>query len=379
VTGVINTAPTPPDIDLQVKSGDVSIEEIARLASAFGVAFAPGTTVAGRVSGDLAAKGPATMPAVTGTIAGRDLRISGQGIPQPVQVNAINLALSPTAIRSNEFNATTGKTTVVSKFSLLQYASKSPSIDVALRAPNATLPEIQSIARAYGITGLDQISGAGGLNFDLRASGPVQALSTASAARALNGTINLDFSPLKVAGFDAVHELSKIGGFGNAGAGQGATDILRLIGKITVKDGVAQTNDLQAQLGVGTLSSSGTADLATEALNLKMSAVFSKEFSDKIGTTRTGGLMNVAFASNTGQIVLPAIVTGTLKQPKFSPDLKALVELQKQRLIPGKNASEAISNVLGAVTGRKTDAPDQQQEGTKPGGLKGLLDQFRGK
>src|SRR5262249_5880878 len=147
----------PVTMDLKIKSGEVSIAEIARLASAFGVAFAPGATVAGRVSTDVQAKGSFAKPILSGTIAGRDLRISGQGIPQPVQVNAVNLALSPTAIQSNEFNATSGKTTVVGKLAVLQYASSSPSADVELRAPGATLPEIQSIAKAYGMNGLDQI------------------------------------------------------------------------------------------------------------------------------------------------------------------------------------------------------------------------------
>jgi AsmA protein len=380
MAGSINTSSTPPVIDLKIKSGDVSIAEIARLASAFGMAFAPGTTVAGRVSADIAAKGRTTAPAVTGSIAGRDLQISGQGIPQPVQVKAIDLALSPTAIRSNEFNATTGKTTVTGQFSLLQYTSNSPSLDLALRAPNATLPEIQSIARAYGVTGLNQITGEGGLNFDLRASGPLQTLSATSATRALNGTINLDFSPLKIAGFDTVHELGKLGGFANGLSEQKATDIVRLLGKIVVKNGVAQTDDLRAQLGVGSLAGAGTADLATEALNLKLSAVFSKEFSDKVGTSR--GFMNAAFSNNAGEIVLPAIVTGTFTQPKFAPDLKAVVELQKQKLLPGGNAASAVGNILGTLTGSKkneTQGEQQQPEEKKPSGLKGLLNTLGGK
>jgi autotransporter translocation and assembly factor TamB len=380
MAGSINTATTPANIDLKIKTGNVSIAEIARLASAFGVAFAPGTTVAGRVSADISAKGRTTTPTVTGSIAGRDLQISGKDIPQPVQVPAVDLALSPTAIRSSEFNATTGKTTVTGQFSLLQYASNSPSLDLALRAPNATLPEIQSIAKAYGVTGLDQINGAGGLNFDLHASGALQTLTTTAATRALNGTINLDFSPLKIAGFDALHELGKLGGFANNLSQQGSTDIVRLIGKIVVKNGIAQTDDLRAQLGVGSLAAAGNADLATETLNLKLSAVFSKEFSDKVGTARTSGFMNAAFANNAGEIVLPAIVTGTFMQPKFAPDLKAVVELQKQKLIPGGNAASAVTNVLGALTGKKNAKEGEQPPAEKkPSGLKGLLDAFGGK
>ncbi len=379
VAGSINPATKPPQIDLQFKSGDASIAELARLASAFGVAFAPGTTVKGRVRADVHAKGPTTKPVVTGTIAGRDLQISGQSVPQPVDVKAIDLTLSPTAIQSNEFNATTGKTTVAGQFSLLQYASNSPSIDLGLRSAGATLPEIQSIAKAYGITGLDQLNGAGTLNFDLRAKGALQSLSTADAVRALNGTINLDFSPLKVAGFDTVHELAVLGGFGSRVTEQNATDIVKIIGQIIVKNGIAQTDGLQAQVSAGNVTAAGTADLASQTLNMKLAAVFAKEFTDKVNT-RTGGVVNVAFTNNNGELVLPAIVTGGFNRPKFAPDLKAVVELQKQKYLPTKeNAGEVVSRAIGAFTGKKNETTPDQPGEKKPSGLKGLLDALGGK
>jgi hypothetical protein len=333
------------------------------------------------VSVDVRAKGPTSKPAVTGKVAGRDLRISGQGIAQPVQVQAIDLALSPAAIQSNEFNATTGQTTVTGQFSLLQYTSNSPSIDLGLRAPGATLSEIQSIARAYGVTSLDQINGAGTLNFDLRAKGPLQSLNATEAARALNGTINLDFSPLKVAGFDTVYELTRLAGFGSNTAEQSSTDIIRVIGQILVKNGVAETSNLRAQLSSGQMTAAGTADLATESLNMKLATIFSKEFTQKIGATRAGGVMNAAFTNSSGELVLPAIVTGAFKKPKFAPDLKALVELQKQRFLPGKeNAADAVSKALGALTGKKDDTQKQDQPAEKkPSGLKGILDALGGK
>ena len=49
----LNTNPTPIEVDLRLKSGEVSIAEIARLAAAFGIAFAPDTTVTGKVDTDV--------------------------------------------------------------------------------------------------------------------------------------------------------------------------------------------------------------------------------------------------------------------------------------------------------------------------------------
>jgi len=377
VAGTLNTAANPVTIDLKVKSGDVSIAELARLASAFGVAFAPGATVNGRVRADIQAKGPTDNPSLTGTIAGRDLQISGQGIPQPVSIKAVNLGLSPTAIQSDEFQATSGKTTLVARFAMKQYTTNAPTVDAALRAPGATLPEIQSIAKAYGVTGLDQLSGEGSMNFDLHAKGPLQALNSAAATKALNGVINVDFSPLKVIGFDTTHELAKLGGFASGLNEQKATDIIRVVGQILVKDGIAQTDNLKAELGVGKLDASGSADLTSEALNLRLSAIFNKAFSEKVTPSRAANFMNAAFSNNAGEIVLPAIVTGTFKQPRFTPDVKALAQLQKQKFIPTLDnptgAINAVNGVLGALKGKNSTENPEQPAGEKPSVVKGIL------
>src|SRR5215510_4449267 len=206
IAGSLNTMGALPVLDLKITSGDVSISEIARLASAFGVALAPGTNATGRLSVDLQAKGAASNPTLTGSVKARDLQLSGQSVPQPVEVKALDVALSPSEIRSNEFNATSGKTTVAARFAMRQYSSNSPTIDAGLRAPSATLPEIQAIAKSYGVTGLDQINGAGTLSLDLHAAGPLQSLSSEAITRALNGTMVVDFSPLRIAGFDTAYE-----------------------------------------------------------------------------------------------------------------------------------------------------------------------------
>ena len=385
VAGSVQTSTTPIQMNLKIKSGDVSIAEIARLASAFGVVFPRGTTVAGRVNADLQLSGSSTKPNITGRVGGRDLRISGEGVPQPIELKALNLALSPSTIQSDEFNATSGKSTVVGQFALHQYASNSPAVDLRLRAPEATLPEIQAIAKAYGVTGLDQISGNGALNFDLNAKGPLQTLSTDAAIKALNGVINLDFSPLRIAGFDTLHELSKLGGFSPGQAEQNATDIVKMTGQILVKNGVAQTDGLKAQLAVASMVAAGKADLSSQALNLKVSTVFSKAFSDKVAGTRAGSFLSVALTNNSGEIVLPALVTGTMKKPNFSPDMKAVAELQKQKFLPSlDNPAGAIGNLVGILKG-KQDAG--RQDNTKPNvakpdqpppssPFKGILDAF---
>ncbi|PYS56177.1 MAG: hypothetical protein DMG13_00745 [Acidobacteria bacterium] len=377
VAGSINVN-APANLNVNIKSDDVSIAEIQRLASAFGLALAPGTTIRGHARANVQVRGPATNPALSGTIAGRDLEISGKDIPQRVEVKALDLALSPGEIRSNEFDVISGKTTATGRLAIRQYTSKSPVIDAALRAPAATLPEVQSLAKAYGMTGLDQINGAGTLNLDLRAAGPLHSASTFDVIRALNGDMDLDFNALRIAGFDAGRELATIGGFSAPASGNpNLTDVLRLTGRITVKDGIAQTNNLEAQLLIGKLAAKGTADVATEVLNLKLSVVLSKAFSDKVGGTRVGGYMNTALSNSAGELVIPAMMTGSFKQPKFAPDVQAFVEMQKKKLLPTfDNPAAGVSSMLGAFTGKKDKSQDQptgQTEQKPAGTIKGIL------
>src|SRR6185503_16017467 len=169
-----------------------------RLASAFGIAFSPDTTVTGRVSGDVRARGPSDHVALDGSIAARDLQISGKTVPQPVTVRAIDIALTPAEIQSNEFQATSGKTTVLGRFAVRNYSAKTPTLDLALKAPGASLSEVQTIAKAYGVTGLDQVSGDGRVSFDLRAVGPVESVASGDIAKTLNGTMNLDFNAVRI-------------------------------------------------------------------------------------------------------------------------------------------------------------------------------------
>jgi hypothetical protein len=269
----------------------------------------------------------------------------------------LNLALTPTTIQSNEFQAMTGKTTVIGKIGLRDYTSKKPSIDAALRAPGAALPEIQNIARAYGVKGLDQLSGAGALSFDLRAAGPLESVASENVIRAVNGNVKLGFETMKYQGVDASRELARIGGFlDSSQADKGYTDIIKLTGNVLVKNGVAQTNDLQASLAEGTLAVTGTSDLATEALNLRAMAIFSKAFSDKVGGTKVGGYLTTALSNSKGEIVIPAVIGGTFKQPKFAPDQQAFLKLQKERLL--ENPAGAIGGILDAISGKKKTEPE---------------------
>ncbi len=187
VSGTLNTRPTPSQIDLKVNASNVSIEEAARLAAALGVAFNPGMKIAGKMNADIHAQGAATQPALNGTLSAQNLNIAGKDLPSPVQVQGIDLALSPQAIRSNNFNATTGSTTLAAQFTLANYTTSSPNIDMTLRTSGAKIGELINIAKAYGVSAVDGMSGSGAIALDLHAAGPLK--NTSAMSFSGNGSI----------------------------------------------------------------------------------------------------------------------------------------------------------------------------------------------
>ncbi|HXJ94455.1 MAG TPA: AsmA family protein [Terriglobia bacterium] len=371
ITGAVNSKATPAQLDLTLVANNVSITEAARLAAAAGMAFSPGTTVNGRISANIQARGAADKPVLNGTLGGRDILISGNGIAKPVQVKALNVALSPTQIRSDTFNVSSGGTTAAGQFTLTQYASSSPQVDASLRAPRAALPELLSIAKAYGVTGLDKISGAGTLGIDLHAAGPLKAISSDQIVRALNGNIDVNLNNVHYAGVDLSYRLESLLSTVPAGRkDQGFTNFQKMTGNVVVKNGVAQTTNLEAALDIANVGAAGTADLASEALNLHLNAVFSKAFSQQAGAAKMGGqnvgnLVSAALTNNQGEMVVPAIVTGTFGNPRFTPDTERMAQMKLKGLMPtGDNPLGGASSLLGGLLGQKgqTAAGQQQQQ-----------------
>jgi AsmA protein len=365
-TGTVNMKPSPAQLDLNLKANNVAIAEIARLAAAAGIALTPGTTVNGSVNADIQARGPADKLALNGSIAGRDIQASGKDIPQPVQIKAVNLALTPDEIRSDNFPIVSGGTTVNTQFSLRSYTSKTPLVDATLKAPQAELPAILAMAKAYGVGGLDKLSGSGTLSLDMHAAGPLQSITSDEIMRALNGNVNLNFNNVRYSGADIGHELASIGRFLNSAQSlqkdQGFTNILKMTGNVVVRNGMAQTNNLQALLDVANVGITGNANLVSQALNFDVTAVLSKGFSQQVGGTGIGGYMNTALANNQGEIVIPAMVTGTFQHPVFGPNVQKIAQMKLKGLMPSTdNPLGGASGILGNLLGQRKANPDQGQ------------------
>jgi len=194
VAGTLNTKPTPAQIDMKVTAANASIQEAARLASAFGVAFGKGMDVKGTVNANVQAKGATDKPALNGQLSAHDLVISGGEVPQPVHISNVDLAFTPDTIRSNDFTASTGSTSVGVNFAMAQYTAPNSTVNAALRANNAKIGELLSIAKAAGVSAADGITGDGLLSLDVHAQGPTRNMS----ALVFNGTGKIQSASLKL-------------------------------------------------------------------------------------------------------------------------------------------------------------------------------------
>jgi AsmA protein len=590
VEGSVKTQPSSV-IDLKVQSSNAPISDVARLAAAFGTAFHTAMDVSGQMNINVHAQGPLNKPTLDGQVAAHNLRVSGGDLREPVQVDNIDVALSPDTIRSNDFTAKTGRTSVTGQFTLSQYTSNAPQLQARMNTGNAELGELLRIARAYRIDSVEGLTGSGSITMDVTATGPLNktdqltfsgngamrnvSISSASMAKALeirtadlrfnaNGvafdnldfslgqttargnltarnfnapnlqfsfaanhvnvaeweqilqseskkgtepkpapaqrpnpsqsiftrmtgsgtvtvqtvvydqltlndvhsTVNLDngiitlkpitaglynghqvgtvvmnartrpvtytvdsslegvdanqllssISPAKqtiygvlsakadthfttssgaagiaqslngkasiklndgkIGNLDLLHQLATIGQFQTtARAVEPFTKLVQMAGDFDIHNGVATTHNLRATIEDGSLAANGTVDLAHQNLNLHVTAVLSPQFSQAVGGTSIGGLMNTALANRNGELVIPVVVTGTFQNPQVAPDLQQVAQMKLRNLLPSVNdPTKFTDQILGQVLRGK---PGQQVEPQAQPGVQNPEEQLR--
>lgn len=596
IAGDVNTRPTPAQLNVKLQAQNASITELARLASAFGVAFNPGMQVAGTVNADLHASGAANQPAMNGTLNAHNLEMSGKDLPQPVKVPAVDLQMTPDAIRSNQFTAQSAGTSLLTSFILSQYTKPNSAIDATVQTSNASVGDLLNIAKAYGVSAVEGMTGSGAISLNARVQGPLKntaaltysgngslknatinmpsltkplqvhnaglqfAQNSASLqnvaitlgstnangnitvrnftapqlqfsltadklniaemqqltrtapepakkadnrggfglvpsaeaaapvktngepsmltkmtgtgsvsvgevqyndvllnnlrsnvtldrgviklapltanvfggtengtvtidtrpanpifqantkldkvdsnkllsattslkqtlygllaasgnasfasvpggniAQTLNGVLNINLQNGKLMGVDMLNELASVGKFvaGSGKPAQNFTNLVQLAGTLNIKNGVASTNNLKAVIDGGTLGADGIMNLVDQTLNMHLTAVLDKAYSQKVGGTGIGGFMNTALANKAGELVIPVIVTGSFSKPVFAPDVEKVAQMKLNNLLPtSSNPTQMTSGILGALVGKNG------QPGGAQNGVKGIL------
>jgi uncharacterized protein involved in outer membrane biogenesis len=584
-TGTVNLAPDVPEVNAHITASDVSLAEAARLVSAFGLVFGDNTQVEGRMNADVQVRGPVRRPALDGRMDVRNLTISGAGFARPVRTEGVNLVLSPTQIRSNDFTASTNSTSLAVRFILSDYATPEPRVDTSVRTIGADLGDTLNVARAWGIRAASGMSGSGRLTLNVRATGPIRTLtytgsgtindatlqappmtqplrvrtatitfsgdgavierlaaslgrtraegrlavrrfadphvdfqlsadridvpemqalfapatraqqpdqrrgernvllrttgsgrlragivtsgtlvlenlettatldrglirldpltaglfggrhrgavvvdarrtpaaytvasdleqvdanrlasavtnvrdviygalasvvrvsfstdSEGKMARSMNGTLSLSIPDGRIAKMDVIHEVAAIARFvSDAPADTRSTRVTALRGHFAVSNGVARTDDLTATLEEGVLQASGWINLVDQGLNLRVMTVLSGDFSRSVGGTRVGGFLSTALANRKGELVVPMLVTGTLQQPRFTPDVQRVAEMKFRNLVPSLLDPQRFMDEIVGTTGKAPEPPepDTQQPAQKATPARQLEDALR--
>lgn len=596
LNGTVNSHPTPAIVDINLSTSNASIQDAARLAAAFGVAFSTDANIAGQLTANVHAQGPTSQMAFNGNVSARNLEMTGKQIPQPVKVPAIDLTMNPQQIQSNNFTASSGSTSLAIQMTLTQYATVSPDVDASVKTINGKVNELLNIAQAYGISAAEGMSGSGNINLDVHATGPIKnsdamkfsgsgslqnaslrtpsltqpinvrsanmqftqnsvnitnlaaslgstnasgnlsmtnfqaphltfalsidklnvteleqitggssapqkspaqkkaeaswsllpsadaapakpaqpgmlqlatgngtvqvgtityeqtvltnvhsnvalnhgiiqlnpltsqifggqesgsvtadtrptpttyavnvklsnvdankLLSSVSSvkdtvygtlgattnltfstpasgdiAQTLNGTMAMTLANGKIMKLDLPGELSKIGKFGGVSP-KGYTAVSQMSGTYNIHNGVAQTNDTKAALDIGTMAADGTINLVSQDLNMHVTAVLNKNFSQSVGGTAVGGYLNTALANKNGELVLPVLITGNMNHPMVAPDVQQIAKMKVNNLLPtaGGLLNGKGGNNLGSMVGGLLGGQQQQQpaKGSQP-------------
>lgn len=190
------------------------------------------------------------------------------------------------------------------------------------------------------------------------------------AVRALNGTVRVQLLNGKLAGVQMMNELAGLAKFlGYARKSDNFTNIVKLAGSLKIQNGVADTDDLQMQFDGGSLGAAGTMGLVDQQLKLRITAVLAKQVSQLAGGSQVGGWMSTALGNSKGELVIPAVVSGTFERPRFEPDAQRMAKMKLEGLLPTHDnpagAVSAVQGILGAL-GRKPDGAGSKADPSTP-------------
>jgi hypothetical protein len=96
---------------------------------------------------------------------------------------------------------------------------------------------------------------------------------------------------------------------------------------IMVRNRIAQTSNLRAQMDIGTMGAVRTANLVNEALNMRLTAVLSHASSQKVGGQNINLVLEDCARQRPGELVIPALRPAH-SQISFAPDVQQLAQMK---------------------------------------------------
>ena len=149
----------------------------------------------------------------------------------------------------------------------------------------------------------------------------------------LNGQGNLKFNDGAIVGIDLANMVRNVQtafGGGAKPAKKPRTDFAELVLPFTITQGLFKTNDTKLTSPLMRVQASGTADLSSEALSMRIEPKFVATIKGQGDTQKRSGL------------AVPVLVSGSFSDPKFAPDLKGLLNQKLGQPLPDKEALEKL-------------------------------------
>jgi AsmA protein len=149
----------------------------------------------------------------------------------------------------------------------------------------------------------------------------------------LNGQGNLTFNDGAIVGIDLANMVRNVQtafGGGAKPAKKPRTDFAELVLPFTITQGVFKTKDTKLTSPLLRIQASGTADLPSEALSMRIEPKFVATIKGQGDTRKRSGL------------AVPVLVSGSFSDPKFAPDLKGLLNQKLGQPLPDKEALKKL-------------------------------------
>src|SRR5512142_1136504 len=117
--------------------------------------------------------------------------------------------------------------------------------------------------------------------------------------------------------------------------------------------------------------------LVDQTLKLKVTTTLTKEYAQKNGFGQVGGLLSTVLSNQRGDLVLPALVSGTFTKPKFAPDPEQMAKMKLSGLFGA--GGNGVRGLIDSLAGKPPDPNANPGDATPQGAVNDLLDQFRKK
>ena len=317
------------DASLTPLDAKVNVSQFNLAASGF---VPPDSGIAGIAdfNGSISSNGHQAQSSGTASVSKLKVSPKGSPAPKPVEVKyATTYELQKQAGQLTQGDITIGKA-LARLTGTYEIQPATTILNMKLNAGNMPVDDLEAMLPALGVTLPSGSSLKGGtLTANFTIIGPLDKL-------VINGPIQL--ANTQLAGFNLGSKLSSISALAGAKTGSDMTIQNFSTDAHVAPDGITTQNVNLNIPSLGVVTGSGTIS-PQNALNYHMEA--------KVSGGMVGGLTQLAGLGGKSGAGIPFFIQGTTSDPKFSPDVKGMLNSEFKGQNPASGIMQGISGLLG--------------------------------